>query len=572
MLCAMAPSEPTGRAAQRAACGNGFLVRYTITVFLNVVAEWAVTLGGLVYAFERGGASTTGYAAIGLLVPYVFFSPLSGALAERYPPQRVRIGAMLLQTLGFSVAALAAFADLEVVVVVVPIMLAVGGTTMLGPAGAVLRPAIVRSSQELTIANLWVGYADSVSVFGGPLLAAVMLAVGGAPAVLASCAAVAATALAISLYRRPIDPPGGSDATDRAGALRLMGRELRAVRARPGVIGILTVAGGQYFLIGLLDIVIVVAAQEEFGLGPSGAGSLATALGAGAFVSGALSTVLVRRSRLAPMIAAAMVVMAIGCVVMGVVLSAVVAFIVLPIMGLARSVQALLGQVLLQRSAEPEALGSIFAMLELAAGFALLAGTIAAQLLIAAGGVRTALLGGAIYFIVLLALTGRALRYADDSADVPVVAMSLLRRVPLFEPLPRAALEVVSRSAVEVNVASGAPVITQGEPGDRFYTVADGEFDVSIDDRIVQRCRRGDSFGEIALLGDVPRAASVKATTPGSLLAIDRAPFLIAVTGHDSSRQAAWGVVQRTHGNTVAPDGPDRFARPPIDAAASTDT
>lgn len=559
--------RPTGRAAQRAALSNGVLVRYAISVLFIVIAEWAVALGVLVYVFDKFGAAATGYSAIALLAPYVLFSPISGALAERYPAQRVRVGAMILQTAGFAVAALAAFAGEQAALVVIPTMIGIGGSTILGPAGAVLRPAIVRSSQELTIANLWSGYADSMSVLGGPLLATVMLALGGAPAVVAASAVVSAAALLISVYRHPPSPPGGQEASAHVGAIRLMRRELRTVRSRPGVMSVLIVAGAQYFLVGAMEIIVVVAAEDEFGLGPSGAGTLATAIGVGAFVSSGVTTLLVRRKRLAPLIGIAMLAIAACTFVLGIAMTALVAFMVLPIMGLARSSQDLLGVVLLQRSAEPEALGSVFAVLELAAGLALIAGTLVAQILIAIGGVQAALFGCGVYFVLLFALTINALRSADDSADVPVVVMSLLRRVPLFEPLPRPALEAVARATEEIEVDAGDRVIAQGEPGDRFYVVTDGEFEVQIDGEVVDSCHRGDSFGELALLADTPRAATVSAVGAASLVAIDRGPFLIAVTGHDSSRQAAWGVMQRMQGDGVPIRGPHEFARPPVDAA-----
>lgn len=538
-------------------------MRYTLAVLLNVVIEWAIFLGVLVYAFDRGGAAQTGFASIALLLPYVACAPLAGALAERHPPQRVRIGGMALQTAGCAVAALGAAADLHTAAVVAATMVALAGTTTLGPAGAVLRPAIVRSSQELTVANLWTGYADSVSVFVGPLLAATMLAVGGAPAVIAACAASSALALLVSLVRWPADPPGGSELTDRIGAFSLMRRELRALAERPGILGVLAAAGGQYFVIGALDIIVVVAAEEELGLGSSGPGALAAAMGAGALLSAWVTTVLARRPRLAPFIGVAMLSLVVGTLVLGIALTAVVAFVVLPVLGLARSVQDLLGQMLLQRSAEPEALGAVFAGLELAAGLALILGSVATQALIAVAGVRAALIGTGAFFAVLALATSRSLRSADDSADVPVVAMSLLRRTPVLGPLPRAALEAAARSAVEVTVAAGDVVITQGEPGDRYYAVADGEFVVSIDGRPVERCGRGDAFGELALLTDAPRAAEVTAASAGALLALDRGPFLVAVTGHDSSRQAAWGVMKRHHGDDAPVAGPDDFVEAP---------
>ena len=121
--------------------------------------------------------------------------------------------------------------------------------------------------------------------------------------------------------------------------------------------------------------------------------------------------------------------------------------------------------------------------------------------------------------------------------------MSLFRRDPVFSPLPAAVLETVARMADEIVVEPGEIVIRQGEPGDRYYIVADGTLEIAREGQIKHVAERGSGFGEVALLADVPRTATVTATRKSTLLAIDRVPFLLAVTGHDSSRQAAWGVV-----------------------------
>jgi CRP-like cAMP-binding protein len=82
-------------------------------------------------------------------------------------------------------------------------------------------------------------------------------------------------------------------------------------------------------------------------------------------------------------------------------------------------------------------------------------------------------------------------------------------------------------------------VIREGDSGDLFYAVLEGNAEVSQAGRSVRTQGPGEYFGEIALLRDVPRTATVTARSGLVLLSLDRDVFLTAVTGHPRSHRAA---------------------------------
>jgi MFS family permease len=532
---------------KRSALDNKVLVRYTVAFLLTTLSEWAFFIAALVYAFDRGGARATGFSSVALLVPIALVAPVAGKAAQRRRPDRVRLAAYSVQTLALGAAAISAFAEAPIGVVVGCCAITTAAFTFLLPASAVLLPTIVRSARELTVANVWIGSCESVSTLGGSALATALLALQGPALVLAACAALNLLSTMISASRGSVG--GGTPAAvphdaDSAGAIRLVIRSIRALRERRGASGVLAVAGGQYVLVGSLDLIVVVLANDELKLGESGPGLLATSVGVGAFASALVSTFLVRRQRLAPLLIGALGSVVLVCLVLGIAPALATALVLLPLAGFSRSLLDLTSRMLLQRATPPHAVASIFAAIELFAGVGMLCGSIIAQVLIAAGGVDVALIGIGVFFAVLLILTLRSLRVADDSADIPIVAISLLRRIPTFAPLPPLALETVARAATEVPTEAGQVVMSEGDEGDQFYAVADGSFDVVIGGQYVRSVERGAGFGEIALLADVPRTATVTATRDGSLLAIHREPFLAAVTGSESARRAAWSTIR----------------------------
>ncbi len=306
----------------------------------------------------------------------------------------------------------------------------------------------------------------------------------------------------------------------------------------------LAVAVAEFMLVGASDVIWVVVAGKHLDLGTAGGGVLSALFGAGSFLSMLVSGRAARRPRLVPLMAVALAAVTVGCIVLGAVITLATALVLIPALGLSRAVLDLLARVLLQRSAPPSELASVFGALETSSGVGLLVGSLLAQVLIAWSGATAALVGLGAVFALVLVTVGRSLYAADAAADVPVVEMTLLRQLPVFAPLPVFELEAVARAAREVDVAAGEVVINAGDAGDRFYAIVDGSFEIVREGRRVATARRGQGFGEVALLADVPRLATVTAVGAGSLLAIDRDTFLLAVTGHAPAHEAAWTVLR----------------------------
>jgi CRP-like cAMP-binding protein len=91
----------------------------------------------------------------------------------------------------------------------------------------------------------------------------------------------------------------------------------------------------------------------------------------------------------------------------------------------------------------------------------------------------------------------------------------------------------------------GGAVIREGEVGDRFFVVVAGRLDVKVHGREVRDLGPGDGFGEIALVRGLPRTATVRAITDVHLVAVDREPFLAALTGQPRSRSIAVGLADQ---------------------------
>jgi hypothetical protein len=203
------------------------------------------------------------------------------------------------------------------------------------------------------------------------------------------------------------------------------------------------------------------------------------------------------------------------------------------------------GRTILQRSIRDEVLARVFGLQEGLAMAALAVGAILVPILIALVGLTGTALVFAALLPIVVAVSWSRLTALDLRTVVPARALALLRLTRVFAGLPGPPLEAVARRAVWQSPAPGSAVITQGDVGDRYYVLASGAVRVEQDGRFVRDLAGvGDGFGEIALMRDVPRTATVVALGDTELLAIDRATFLSAVTGNAGATAEAGRVAE----------------------------
>jgi hypothetical protein len=213
------------------------------------------------------------------------------------------------------------------------------------------------------------------------------------------------------------------------------------------------------------------------------------------------------------------------------------------LIGLSNIIEDVAGFTLLQRTAPAEVLARVFGVLHSLFYATIAAGAILAPQLIDLMGVRWSLVAVGCVLPILSIVTRVELVRLDDRAVDRVDEVTLLQSVPIFSPLSAPLLEGLASRLVPVDAAAGETIVTQGETGDRFYVIASGQVEVSIDGQAQANQGPGDHFGEIALLRDVPRTATVRATEDTELFALERDDFVAAVTGHAASAEAAEAVV-----------------------------
>jgi MFS family permease len=507
------------------------------------LAIWSFAIALGVYAFDAAGATAVGIAGLVRLLPGAFAAPFGGLIGDRSSRRTVLMVSAFATSALLGVATAAVAVDASVAVVFVLAGLSTVAVSPYVPAEGALMPQVARTPQELSAANVAHSALDNIGFLLAGIANGALLATASPQAVFAMAAV---TGLLVTLLLAGLTPDArpayaretsGTVVTELAkGAQSLLGdSRLRLV----GIALTLLV-----FFVGAADVLAVIVALDLLGLGQGAVGYLNATWGIGALLGGGALAVLLHRGKLHAGLA-------LGCVLTGASLAlpglwvvAAAGYLAWLGMGVGHTFVEVAARTLLQRIGSDETLARVLALLETSRYAAMALGSIAVPALIAVLGVRETLIGIGLILPVFAFARWAALRAMEIGAPVQAEHFRLLREHPIFAPLSIDTLERLSHDLLPVTPARGEAVITQGEPGQRFYLIAAGEVEVLVNGVRRRKQGEGECFGEIALLKDVPRTATVSALEGCRLLALDRDHFISAVTGHRRSGEAAASVVE----------------------------
>ncbi len=528
-----------------------------------VAAFGAVNLAELTFitafsiaAFRAGGTLAVGLIGLRLLVGALNSVTAAAALAHRR-----RILPLITQTrtvlLGTGALALLVGAPIGLVIALVCCDAAVAAPYR--PAQSRLMPALAGTPEQISAGAAAISLIKALGQAGGGLAGGVIAELASPGWAMAGGAAVMALASVLTVGldspsrlahqaqgERSVRPTRASVRS----ALRQATGSVAQVFADAQVVPVVLASGLRTLTRGLWSALLVVVALQLFDLGRSGVGALNAAAGVGALLALPVTAAMIGRARLAVPAALAFGGAGLGLTLAGALpRSEVLLLIVICGWGVAMAVSDSTSLSLLVRLLDVRTLTQTVGVMEaLKLGLegvgALLAPAVAALF-----GTRLALMLAGLPLPLLVLASVSQLRRADATAAGRGARVALLHGLRPLRDLDLVTLEELAARARQVTATAGTDVIRQGDPGDAYFAIADGEVEVVLDGFPIGRLGSGDGFGERALLRRSPRTATVRATTDVSLEVVDRSAFLAALTGivdHssalDNGREPAAGV------------------------------
>ena len=548
MLARLISGLRASLASLRDVWANPGLRRLQLAAAGSILGAWSYVVALSVFAYREDGAFAIGLLGLIRWLTGAAVAPAAGILGDRYSRTRVMIFSDVSRATAIGAMGVAVVAGAPSLVVYALAVLATIAVTPFGPAQAALLPDLARTPEQLTAANASSSTVDSAGTFVAPALGGLLLAATSTEVVFFAAAGLslwsALNVARIGRDDREVSPRGEEDETHGGGRLHETLAGFRAIAAQPGVRLLVALIAAQTFIDGAFDVLIVVLALETLDTGAAGVGFLNSTAGIGGLAAAVLAGALATRGRLATDLGLGNVLWGLPILLIGIWPEQALALVLMAVIGAGGTIVSVAGDTLLQRATPREVLARVFGVLDSVLLVSVALGAVTAPVLVSTIGMRWTLVAVGAVLPVLTLLTWRRLVAIDDAtAHVPERLVDLLASSPIFAPLPRPTLELLARTLEERRVQAGEVVFRQGEHGDEFFLIESGTAEAVVDGSPVRELGSGEAFGEIALLRDTTRTATVMAKTDLVLHALDRDDFLGAVTGHPESAAAADTVV-----------------------------
>jgi predicted MFS family arabinose efflux permease len=505
-------------------------------------AAFTVTIG--VVAFREGGAAAVGLVALLRMLPSALGSAFLTAYADRIRRERVLLASTLAWAAAVAATAFAFAAGLPAGAVYALAVLATLAMTVFRPVQSALLPLLCSETTVLTSANVVRGVVEAGATIAGPALAGLALALGNPTtafvviAALGLVAAVPLTGIQSEVPRPGATPGAHAIMTEALDGVKVVTRH-RDLRLLFGL------GFAQTVVRGALNVFIVVLALHQLDTGDAGVATLAAAIGVGGLVGSVAASFLVGNRHLGRWLAVALALWGTPIAVMGLAPRAAVALVMLAAVGLANALIDVPMFTLPVRLAEDAVLARAFGVFESVIALGVALGSVVSPVLIDRAGLRPAMAVVGLSLPLLAAVRWRALHRLDARLSVRDDEIRVLRRVPMLALLPVALIEHLATRVRRRAVPAGTDVVVQGEAGASVFVIVDGRAAVLGDGQSLAELGPGEPFGEIAVLKNVPRTATVCARTDLELFELDRDDFLAALGRHRASTEAAEDLVAR---------------------------
>jgi MFS family permease len=522
--------------------GDHRLLRVMVAYVLSSVVLYAAWVAVLLYAFARGGASLAGIAAVVQLLPAAVLVPLLGSLGDRWPRGTALQAAYASEAASLGLLAVLLMVKAPIATVLISAAVATVAISLVRPFHFAALPQLAEAPSALVSANSACGIADGVGGFAGPVLAGLVSQSGG-PWMVAFVSSLAMLVAAWLTRQLGLPAAGRMPEATHVPVRRLTG--LRQMSVDRAVLALLLLGGISFVVNEALEVLALSFAGDVLGKGASAAGLLVGAVGIGGMIGAAAAAGLAFRVRLAGPTTVGLAIAGAPLVLMATASGLPSAVLLLALCGSGQAFAAVAGRTLLQRSTDDRVLAGVFALQEGLMMGGLACGAALAPLLVKGFGPADGYLPLGAGLAGLAILAWPLLRRLDARAVVRVDVLALLRRVPFLGAMAPPALQKLSQHAEWIALAADEVVVREGQPGDAFYILDTGRVSVEIAGSSRTRTLVPvEGFGEIALLRNVGRTATITTLEPSRLLRLRREDFLAAITGNPDGVRLAEQVAE----------------------------